>query len=277
MATITAKDVNELRKATGAGMMDCKKALVEAGGDMEKAIEFLRKKGQKISEKRSDRDANEGAVFAYSTDGAAALIELNCETDFVARNEDFQNLGNAIVETAFNNNPGDLAALLATEIDGRPITAHLTDAMGKIGEKLDVSSYERADGDRVVTYIHPGARVGVIVAFDGVGSEDIATIGKDVAMQVAAMKPAGVDENDVPSDVIEREMRIGREKALAEGKPEHIVDRIAEGMLKKFFKDNTLLNQEFVKDTSKTVRQYLKEANPDLKVKTFKRVQLGAN
>jgi elongation factor Ts len=179
MATITAKDVNELRQITGAGMMDCKKALEESGGDREAAIDILRKKGQKISEKRSDRDANEGAIFAYGENSAAALIELNCETDFVARNEDFQGLGRSIVEKAFAAKAGNLEALLALPLqDDRAVADHLTDAMGRIGEKIAVRNFALAEGDRVITYIHPGARVGVIVAFNGVGAEDIQAVGR---------------------------------------------------------------------------------------------------
>jgi elongation factor Ts len=276
MATITAKDVNELRQITGAGMMDCKKALEQSEGDREKAIDYLRKKGQKIADNRQDRDANEGAIFVQGNAGAAALIELNCETDFVARNEYFQNLGQGIARVAFDQNPANLEGLLALPLDGRAISDHLLEAMSKIGEKIQIRSYSRIEGDRVITYVHPGARVAVAVAFLGVGSEDIESIGKDVAMQIAAMKPVAVDQGDVPAEIIAKELEIGRERALAEGKPEAIVDKIAQGMLQKYYKENTLLAQEFVKDTSKTVAQYLKGANPNLKVKAFKRLQLGA-
>ena len=276
MATITAKDVNELRQITGAGMMDCKKALEQAEGDRDAAIDFLRKKGQKIADNRQDRDANEGLVFVQHSHTTAVLVELNCETDFVARNEYFQGLGQGIARVAFENHATDAAALALLELDGRAISEHLIEAMSKIGEKIQVRTCIRIEGDRVITYIHPGARVGVAVAFMNVGSEDIETIGKDIAMQIAAMKPISVDQNDVPAHIVAKELEIGRERALAEGKPEAIVDKIAQGMLQKYFKDNTLLAQEFVKDTSKTVAQYLKEANPNLKVKAFARVQLGA-
>jgi elongation factor Ts len=277
MATITAKDINELRQITGAGMMDCKKALEQSEGDREKAIDYLRKKGQKIADNRSDRDANEGMVFVSHSDSAAALVELNCETDFVARNEYFQGLGQGIARVAFENNPANLESLLTLHLDGRPVSDHLLEAMSKIAEKIQVRSYVRVEGDRVITYIHPGARVGVAVAFVGVGSEDIESIGKDVAMQIAAMKPVAVDQNEVAAEIIAKELEIGRERAKAEGKPEAILDKIAQGMLQKYFKDNTLLAQDFVKDTSKSVAQYLKEANPNLKVKAFSRVQLGGN
>lgn len=277
MATITAKDVNELRQITGAGMMDCKKALEQSDGDRDKAIDFLRKKGQKIADNRSDREANEGMIFVAQSHISATIVELNCETDFVARNEYFQQLGQGIARVAFENQPADIEALQTVHLDGRPVSDHLLEAMSKIGEKIQVRSYVRVEGDRVITYIHPGARVGVAVAFVGVGSEDIEAIGKDVAMQIAAMKPVAVDQSEVPADIVAKELEIGRERALAEGKPEAIVDKIAQGMLQKYFKDNTLLAQDFVKDTSKTVAQYLKEANPNLKVKAFSRVQLGGN
>lgn len=276
MATITAKDVNELRQITGAGMMDCKKALEQTNGDRDAAIDFLRKKGQKIADNRQDRDANEGMVFVEHSHRSATLLVLGCETDFVARNEYFQGLGQSITRIAFENNPADIEALSLLHHDQRAISDHLLEAMSKIGEKIQIRSYVRVDGDRVVTYIHPGARVGVAVAFLKVGNEDIETIGKDVAMQIAAMKPISVDQADVPAEIVAKELEIGRERALAEGKPEAIVDKIAQGMLQKYFKENTLLAQEFVKDTSKTVAQYLKEANPNLKVKGFARVQLGA-
>ncbi len=276
MATITAKEINELRQATGAGMMDCKKALEQADGDREAAIDILRKKGQKIADNRQDRDANEGSVFVQHSHSAATLIELNCETDFVARNEYFQGLGQGIARVAFENHPADVAALLPMQLDGQSIADHLLEAMSKIAEKIQVRSIVRVEGERVITYIHPGARVGVAVAFVGVGSEDLEAIGKDVAMQIAAMKPVAVDQSEVPAEIVAKELAFGRERALAEGKPEAIVDKIAQGVLQKYFKENTLLAQEFVKDTSKTVAQYLKEANPNLKVKAFARVQLGA-
>lgn len=276
MATITAKDVNELRQITGAGMMDCKKALEQANGDREAAIDFLRKKGQKIADNRQDRDANEGSVFVQGSHSAATVIELNCETDFVARNEYFQELGQGIARVAFESHPADVAALSALHLNGTLISDHLLEAMSKIGEKIQIRTLARVEGDRVITYIHPGARVAVAVAFVGVGNEDIDSIGKDIAMQIAAMKPIAVDQSDVPADVAARELAIGRERAIAEGKPEAIVDKVAQGTLMKYYKENTLLAQEFVKDASKTVAQYLKEANPNLKVKAFKRVQLGA-
>lgn len=274
---ITAKQVNELRKATGAGMMDCKKALVEADGDMNMAVEILRKKGQKVSAKRSDRDANEGSVFAHGNGSSAVLIELNCETDFVARNDDFVNLGKELAAVAFNEAPADLEALLGLSLNGEVISEVLTNAMGKIGEKITISKFVKESSEGVTTYIHTGGRVGVMVAFEGVGSADVEEIGKDVAMQIAAMNPVAIDKDGVDSSVVEQELKIGREQAIAEGKPEKIIDKIANGKLNKFYKENTLLNQDFVKDSSKTIKQYLKEKGPDLTVKAFHRVQLGGN
>jgi elongation factor Ts len=270
--------VNKLRQITGAGMMDCKKALTESGGDFDKAIEYLRKKGQKVSDARADREATEGAVFAISNEGktSAALLELNCETDFVARNDDFQEMGGMFIGAAFKANAADADAAKELSIDGKPVKEYLLEAMGRIGEKIDIRRYVSATADRVITYIHPGARVGVLVAFDGVGEADIETVGKDVAMQIAAMKPVSISKDDVPAEIVAKELEIGREIAAAEGKPEAMLDKIAQGKLQKFFKENTLLQQEFVKDTSLTIEQYLKKSSPTLKVKAFYRVQLGA-
>lgn len=276
---ITAQDVNKLRKATGAGMMDCKKALTEAEGDFEKAVEILRKKGQKVSAKRADREASEGAIFIHErADGSeAVMIELNCETDFVARNEDFQALGQQIVAIAAAEKPASLAELKALSLGGQVISDALTDAMGKIGEKIDVSKFETISGGRVVTYLHPGSRIGVAVAFNKEAG-DIATVGKDIAMQIAAMNPVAVDKDGVSEDVVNKEIEIGKDIARNEGKPEAIIEKIARGKLAKFFKDNTLLNQDFVKDTSKSVEKHIKdELGADVSVTSFKRVQLGAN
>ncbi|MEL6624539.1 MAG: translation elongation factor Ts [Bacteroidota bacterium] len=276
---ISAKDVNRLRQATGAGMMDCKKALVEADGDFDRAIEILREKGQKVSAKRADREAKEGAVFIKDNgNGAATLIELNCETDFVARNEDFQNLGKSIVELASAENPADLDALKALPLGDKTVAEALTEAIGKIGEKLDVSKFETVKGDHVVTYTHPGARIGVAVAFSNVAEGDVPQVGKDIAMQIAAMNPVAIDKDGVPASVVEKEIEIGKEQARQEGKPEQIIEKIAMGKLNKFYKENTLLNQEFVKDTSKTVSKYIKESlGKEATVADFKRVQLGAS
>lgn len=277
---ISAKDVARLRSMTSAGMMDCKKALTEADGDFDKAVELLRKKGQAKASKRADREAKEGAIFVHvnGDDSEAVLIELNCETDFVARNEGFQEMGNKFVAFAAENKPADLDALKALSMEGKTVADKLTEATGTIGEKIDISKYEVVSGEKVVTYIHPGARIGVAVAFSGANGGDLETVGKDVAMQITAMNPAALDKDGVSQEIIEREMRIGREQALEQGKPAHIVDKIAEGKLNKFFKENTLLNQDFVKDTSKTVGGYIKEnLGKEAQIVTFKRLQLGDN
>lgn len=276
--SISASEVNKLRQMTGAGMMDCKKALVETGGDFDAAVDFLRKKGQKISANRADRKASEGAVIA-KTNGdntTGVIVELNCETDFVAKNEDFVKLANEIAEIALSNEPTDLDALKALTIDGVVIEKRLLDEMGKIGEKIDVSNYVLAKGAGLVNYIHAGNRIGVLVELNKPTNDSIVSAGKDVAMQIAAMNPIAVDESAVSEEAKERELAIGREQAIAEGKPENIVDRIAEGKLKKFYKDNTLLHQDFVKDGSKSVAKMLNDIENGLTVVSFKRVNLGA-
>lgn len=259
-------------------MMDCKKALEEAGGDFEKAIEVLRKKGEKLSVKRADREAKEGAVFVRSSSDntLAVLIELNCETDFVARNDEFQSLGENIAAKALEAAPADLDALKELSLGERTIGESLTDMIGKIGEKIDVSRYERIHGDQIVTYIHPGARIGVAVAFANTQGKDVSEIGKDVAMQIAAMNPVAVDKDGVPSDIVEKEIEIGKDQARAEGKPEAILEKIALGKLNKFYKDMTLLNQDFVKDTSRSVGKYIEDSlGKGVTVTSFTRVQLG--
>ncbi|HBH25710.1 MAG TPA: elongation factor Ts [Cytophagales bacterium] len=274
---ITAQEVNKLRKMTGAGMMDCKKALVEADGDFDKAIEILRKKGQKVSEKRQDRETTEGSVFIKTNDDSskAFLIALGCETDFVAKNEEFTSLGQSILDAAYNESPADVAALKATSLNGLTVEDKLVEFIGKIGEKIHIVAYEVLEGETVVPYIHSNSKLGVLVALKGANGADIDDAGKDVAMQIAAMNPVGVDKDDVDPTVVEKEKQIGREQALAEGKPENIVDKIAEGKLNKFFKDNTLLNQAFVKDNSMTIAKYLDSVQKGLTVSAFKRVSIG--
>lgn len=275
--SITASAVNELRKMTGAGMMDCKKALQETNGDMEAAIDFLRKKGQKISAKRADRDATEGAVIAKTTadNTFGVVVKLSCETDFVAKNDDFVALATEIADLALENKPADKDALGALSFRGATVSETLVNEMGKIGEKIELAQYENVSGDAVSAYIHAGNKIGVLVELSVGGSEEIIQAGKDVAMQAAAMNPVSVDENDVPEDVKERELEIGREQARAEGKPEQIIDKIAQGKLNKFYKDNTLANQAFVKDSSVSVAAMLKNINSDLSIKGFTRVALG--
>lgn len=277
MSAISAQDVNKLRTMTGAGMMDCKKALTEAEGDFEKAIEILRKKGQKVSASRSDRDAKEGSVFVKtSADNTEAfLIALNCETDFVAKNEEFQNLGKLIVETAFAKKPASKEALLAEAVGTLTVNDKITELVGKIGEKLEVSEYVHMKGEAVVPYIHAGSKLGVLVSLKGVNGKDVTEAGKDVGMQIAAMNPVAVDEKGVDKTLIEKEMEIAKAQILAEGKPENMVEKIAQGKLNRFFKDNTLLPQIFVKDNSKTVAQYLDSVTKGLTVAEFKRVAIG--
>ena len=277
MSAITAQDVNKLRTLTGAGMMDCKKALTEAEGDFEKAIEILRKKGQKVSASRSDRDAKEGSVFVETSDDKkeAVLIALNCETDFVAKNDEFQSLGKLIADTAFAQKPADKEALLAVKVGELTINERITELVGKIGEKIEVSTFVYMAGEAVVPYIHAGSKLGVLVSLKGVNGKDVTDAGKDVGMQIAAMNPVAVDEKGVDKALIEKEIEIAKAQIIAEGKPENMVDKIAQGKLNRFFKDNTLLPQVFVKDNSKTVAQYLDSVTKGLTVAEFKRVSIG--
>jgi elongation factor Ts len=278
---ITAQEVNKLRQITGAGMMDCKKALTEADGDIEKAIDILRKKGQKVSASRSDRETTEGAVFIKTNEEAteAVLIALTCETDFVAKNEDFQAAGQKIVEIAFDQRPSTVEDLLQLKFDGSPLDSltvgeKIIELIGKIGEKIEISAYESLKGEVVVPYIHSNNKLGVIVALKNVEG-NITEAGKNVAMQIAAMRPVAVDKDGVDQTTIDRELEIGREQAVAEGKPEHIIDKIAQGKLNKFFKDSTLLNQDYVKDTGMTVAKYLDSVSKGLTVSAFKRIAIG--
>ncbi|MFY7946991.1 MAG: translation elongation factor Ts [Bacteroidia bacterium] len=275
--SISAADVNKLRQMTGAGLMDCKKALAETGGDFEAAIDFLRKKGAKISASRADRQASEGAVIALTTSDnkTGVIIKLTCETDFVGKNEAFVAFANEIATAALNNEPATLEDLKNLSIAGGTIASRLLDEVAKIGEKIDVVNYELLKGENIVGYIHGANRLGVLVEMNLAPSEANNAAGKDVAMQIAAMNPVAVDKDGVDSTTVEREMEIGREQARAEGKPENIIDKIAQGKLEKFYKDSTLLNQEFVKDGSKTVAKMLNDIENGLTVKSFRRIQLG--
>ncbi|MGB0888244.1 MAG: translation elongation factor Ts [Vicingaceae bacterium] len=278
MSKITAADVNKLRKQTGAGMMDCKKALVEAEGDFDQAIDILRKKGQKVAAKRGDRDANEGLIIAKTTEDGkkAVMVMVNCETDFVAQNADFNTFATTILDAAIANSPASLEALKALNFNGEALTIgeKITEQTGVIGEKIDVTAYEVVEAEQTVAYNHPGNRLASIVALNKAG-EAIAEAGKQVAMQIAAMDPVAIDESGVAPEVIEKEMALGREIAQQEGKPEAMLDKIAEGKLKKFLKENTLLNQASVRDNKKTVSQFLNETESGLTVTDFKRVMLG--
>ncbi len=274
---ITAKEVNELRKMTGAGMMDCKKALTEAEGDFDKAIDILRKKGQKVSASRADRETTEGSVFVKTNNDntEGILIALNCETDFVGKNEEFLALGNAIIAAAFENSVSSKDDLLKLKLGEHSVEEKITEMVGKIGEKIEISEFVNLKGEAVVPYIHAGNKLGVLVALKNVNGTDVTDAGKDVGMQIAAMNPVAVDQDGVDQSIIEKEIEIGKEQAIAEGKPEAIVDKIAQGKLQKFFKDNTLLNQAFVKDSSITVSKYLDSVNNGLTVTEFVRVTIG--
>jgi elongation factor Ts len=277
MSAISAQDVNKLRTMTGAGMMDCKKALTEAEGDFEKAIEILRKKGQKVSASRSDRETKEGSVFVKASDDKkeAVLIALNCETDFVGKNEEFQNLGKLVAETAFANKPATKEDLLNLKAGNLTVGEKITELVGKIGEKIEISEYIHMKGEAVVAYIHAGSKLGVLVSLKGVNGKDVTDAGKDVGMQIAAMNPVAVDEKSVDKTVIEKELEIAKAQIIAEGKPANMVDKIAQGKLQKFYKDNTLVHQAFVKDNSKTVAQYLDSVSKGLTVAEFRRVAIG--
>ncbi len=274
---ITAQDVKRLRENTGVGMMDCKRALQEADGDFEKAIDLLRKQGQKVAAKRADREAIEGVVAVATAEDrmTGVIVEVNSETDFVARNEEFTSFADRTAAVALENRPADRATLLALDFDGgRTVEQAVTDLTGKIGEKIDVrrvAVIETTNGGQVVGYVHPGSKLGVLVELSGSG--DLQTAGRDVAMQAAAMNPIAATRDDVPANVQKKEMEIGREAARNDGKPEHILEKIATGKLERYFKDNVLVEQPFVKDSSMSVKQMLQ--NADAELKQFVRFALG--
>ena len=278
MSTISAADVNKLRQMTGAGMMDCKKALTESNGDFEAAIDNLRKKGQKISLNRADRAAQEGAVIALTSEDrkTGIVVELNCETDFVAKNEDFVKFAYEIANLALTNKPADADALKALSLGSLTLEQRLLDEMGKTGEKMDVSKYVIINGENVIAYIHAGNRMGVLVEMNNAPSEANTNAGKDTAMQIAAMNPLALNEAQVPAETIAREIEVGKEQAIAEGKPAEMAEKIAQGRLTKFYKEYTLLNQDFVKDSSKSIAKMLADTESGLTVVSFKRIALGA-
>jgi len=276
---ITAQDIKKLRDMTGAGMMDCKKALSEADGDFDKAIEELRKKGQKLSAKRADREAKEGVVIAETTDDRknGVLIKLSCETDFVAKNDSFVELAKTIAGIALKNLPDNRDALLALPFDDTiNIGDKVIEQIGVIGEKVEVVEYEKiVTGEgQVLSYIHMGYKAGVLVELNMTGDQFVEA-GRDVAMQVAAMKPIALDKDGVDASVVEKEIEIGKEVARQEGKPEEMLEKIATGKLNKFFKENTLLNQMFVKSNKQSVKAYLESKDNGLTVTSFKHVKLG--
>ncbi|MCD8263794.1 MAG: translation elongation factor Ts [Tannerellaceae bacterium] len=270
---VTMADISKLRKMSGAGMMDCKKALEEAGGDFDKAMEIIRKKGQAVAAKRSDREAAEGCVLAASKEDFAAIVALKCETDFVAKNGEFVSLTQSILDVAMDKKPATKEELLAAPLaDGRAIQDHITDRIGVTGEKMELGFYEFVNGAAAVSYIHPGNKLATIVAFSGAIENQAA---RDVAMQVAAMNPVAVKADEVDQKIVDSEMEIARDKARQAGKPENLLDRIAEGALQKYYKENTLLQQDFVKDSKITIAQYLQSQSKELTVTAFKRVTLN--
>jgi elongation factor Ts len=275
MATISSAEVARLRRVTLAGMMDCKKALEESNGDFDKAIEIIRKKGQAVANKRTDREATEGVVLAKVTTDArrGALIVLNSETDFVAKNAEFLSLAKRILDLAVEKNPATLDELKALPLENTTVAGKIVEYIGVIGEKLDLAYYEKVEAPHVQAYIHPGNRLATLVGFSKSGLE--VQVYKDVAMQVAAMNPVSVDKDDVPEKIIAQELEIGREQARRDGKPDELLDKIAQGKLGKFYKESTLLNQEFIKDNKLTIRQYIQSADKALTVTAFKRYTLN--
>ncbi len=273
---VSMADIQHLRKMSGAGMMDCKKALEEAGGDFDKAMEIIRKKGQAVAAKRSDREASEGCVLAAQKGDFAAIVALKCETDFVAKNGEFVALTQSILEVAIEKQPATTEELLASPLaDGRAIQDHITDRIGVTGEKMELGAYEFVKGATAAAYIHPGNKLATVVAFN---QADVASqMARDVAMQIAAMNPVAVRPDEVPQNVINQELEIAKDKARQAGKPENLLDRIAEGSLQKYYKENTLLQQEFVKDSKMTIEQYLHTANKELTVVAFKRFTLNVD
>ena len=275
MAGINAADVAKLRRVTLAGMMDCKKALEESEGDFDKAIEIIRKKGQAVANKRADKEASEGVVLSkVSADGkAGAIIVLNSETDFVAKNADFMALANKILDIAVTKKPANLDELKSLPMDGGKVGEKVIEYVGIIGEKLDLSYFEKIEAAHVQAYIHPGNRLATLVGFTKSGIDG--QVYKDIAMQIAAMNPVAIDKDFVPESVIAQEIEIGKDQARRDGKPEEMLEKIAQGKLTKFFKESTLLNQDFVKDNKITIRKYLQSANKELAVTEFKRFTLN--
>ena len=271
-ATITAADINKLRQTTGAGMLDCRKALTESNGDFEAAIDWLRKQGQKVAAKRSDREAKEGVILAKTTadNKTGIIVCISCETDFVSKNAEFVAFTQSIMDAAIENNIKTAEELNEVSINGTKVSELINDKLAAIGEKIAIK-VERVDASFVASYIHGANRMGVLVGFN----KDAVAAGKDVAMQIAAMNPLAIDETSIPPETIAREREIAIEQIKAEGKPAEMAEKIAVGKVNKFFKDNTLLAQAFVKDNSKSVGDYLKSVDADLKITEFKRVALG--
>ena len=273
MSKISAADVNKLRKATGAGMMDCKKALVEAEGDFDSAVEILRKKGQKVAANRADRDSSEGAVIARVNDEATVgvIVSVNCETDFVAKNESYVSLANQLADVALGHN--SLDSFLAAEFNGMSVADKLTEQTGVVGEKIEIGGFERLEGAFVGSYIHAGNKIATLTSLSA-GVDGAAEAAKNVAMQAAAMNPIALDEEGVDAATVEKEIEIAKDQLRQEGKPEAMLDNIANGKLKRFFKDNTLVNQAYIKDAKQSVSDYVKSVDASLSVTGFKRLAL---
>ena len=273
MSKISAADVNKLRKATGAGMMDCKKALVEAEGDFDTAVEVLRKKGQKVAANRADRDSSEGAVIARVNDGATVgvIVSVNCETDFVAKNESYVTLANQLADVALTHD--SLDSFLAADFNGMSVADKLTEQTGVIGEKIEIGGFERLEGAFVGSYIHAGNKIATLTSLSA-GVDGAAEAAKNVAMQAAAMNPIALNEEGVDAATVEKEIEIAKDQLRQEGKPEAMLDNIAKGKLKRFFKDNTLVNQAYIKDGKQSVSDYVKSVDAGLTVTGFKRVAL---
>jgi elongation factor Ts len=276
MSKITAAEVNKLRKQTGAGMMDCKKALVESDGDFEKAVDYLRKKGQKVAAKRSDREAGEGVVLSKVNDNNTfgAAIMVNCETDFVAKNEDFIAFSQMLLDAALDNHIDSVDNLKALEISGKKVEDLLLDQVGKIGEKIEIGDYQTIEGVYIKSYIHSGNRLATLVEMSK-KTEGIDEAGKNIAMQVAAMNPVALNRESVKQDMIDRELEVAKEQIRLEGKPENMVEKIAMGKLNKFFKENTLMSQAYIKDSKINVETYLKQIDKELNVKKYVRLGLS--
>jgi len=275
---ITAADVNKLRQMSGAGMMDCKKALQETDGDFDKAIDYLRKKGQKVAGKRADRDANQGYVVAKTSgdNTYGAVIMVNCETDFVGKTEEFIRFSKDLLDLGVEKRIHAASELMTMSLGSITVEEKLNELLGKTGEKIQIAHYEVIEAPVVFAYNHFGNRLSTVIGLSNKKSQNVMNIGHELAMQVAAMSPVAVDKENVTQDVIDRELEIGKDMARQEGKPEEMVEKIAQGKLQKFFKEMTLLNQEFIKDTKKTVRQYIADNDKELTVTGFKRLQLGA-
>ena len=280
--TITAQQVNELRKKTGVGMMDCKKALIEADGDMEKAVEILRKKGASVATKRAEREANEGLIVTRVSDDKkrGSIVEVNCETDFVAKSDEFILFAEDVVNAVYENQPASVEELMA---ENYSLQDKISEVLGKVGEKIEISrlANEQVNDGILVDYIHMGSKLGVLLKFDNAANceDDLSALGTDIAMQVAAMNPISVYREDIPKETIEKEIEIYKDLAIKEGKPEQILEKIANGKLNKFYQENCLVEQTFIKDNSKTVSDLIKEFNTDhnsqVKIDLFHRYHLG--